>query len=75
MHTHIQFQMYTKYMLSVCERDDVRIQTVFKRAAKVEIELTMNSMTLIREKHVNPNLSDTNHYHSTGRLYCNHCHR
>lgn len=50
MHTHIQFQMYTKYMLSVCERDDMRTQTVFKRAAKAEIEITMNSMTLIREK-------------------------
>lgn len=46
MHKHIQFQMYTKYMLSVCERDDMRIQMVFKRAAKIEIELTMNSMTI-----------------------------
>lgn len=46
MHKHIQFQMYTKYMLSVCERDDMRTQMVFKRAAKAEIELTMKSMTI-----------------------------
>jgi len=53
MHTHIQFQMYTKYGLSVCERDDMRIQAVFKRAAKAGIEITMNSMTIKYEKNVN----------------------